>query len=355
MCAAPRSDTPDDFEVDEVRLVEFFDELIERGAGPADVLEAAAGFAGCTVGLRTTDGVFDLVCGADRRGGRHRLSRELSTGDEVWLVRPGGTTPLDELLLKRLSVACGVALRHLRSRLPKVDDPALVELVVGDAAGEPERARALALLGYSAVTLLRVVAIVGEADDVRQVIRDLGDVHATTLGSVHVVVTAQEIPEDLAVPVGTRISIGPRLPGMRAPCSWRAARTCLRFAMPSTHPSPPYPKEEAAVVDAASVGCFALLAEHLPADAIAETAEVEVLDRLAGEPGGPEMLRTLEAVAATESLRRAAASLHMHHNSVSARVARAEQLLGFEITQPYGRVRMMFALILRRLRDSDRR
>jgi DNA-binding PucR family transcriptional regulator len=42
----------------------------------------------------------------------------------------------------------------------------------------------------------------------------------------------------------------------------------------------------------------------------------------------------------------------LHHNSVATRVQRAERLLGFSITEPYGRSRLLLGLVLRRLRDS---
>jgi DNA-binding PucR family transcriptional regulator len=122
--------------------------------------------------------------------------------------------------------------------------------------------------------------------------------------------------------------------------------------LPSTHDSPPYTVEEAAIVDVRNVGCFSLLADRLTQEDISEAAEVSILDAIAAEPGGADILRTLEIVAATESLRKAASMLHMHHNSVRLRVTKAEQMLGFDVSAPYGRVRLMMSLVLRRLRDS---
>nr|WP_232542122.1 LysR family transcriptional regulator [Nocardia bovistercoris] len=66
------------------------------------------------------------------------------------------------------------------------------------------------------------------------------------------------------------------------------------------------------------------------------------------------MLHILLAVAATESLRQAARTVHMHHNSVTHRVQRAERALGFSCTKPYGRTRLMFVLTLHRILDSWR-
>ena len=59
-----------------------------------------------------------------------------------------------------------------------------------------------------------------------------------------------------------------------------------------------------------------------------------------------DMMTVLEAVAATESIRRAAQLVHMHHNTVAQRVRDAENVLGYPLTEPCGRTRLMVGLIL---------
>lgn len=77
-------------------------------------------------------------------------------------------------------------------------------------------------------------------------------------------------------------------------------------------------------------------------------ADVRGLAALAGGDL-PNMLTVLEAVAATESIRQAAQLVHMHHNTVAQRVRDAEAALGYPLTEPYGRTRLMVGLILYRL------
>ena len=108
---------------------------------------------------------------------------------------------------------------------------------------------------------------------------------------------------------------------------------------------------EAVMVRGHHLGGYALLAEKLDPDDIAAVPDVERLDQLCSDDDD-EMLRTLEAVASTDSLRKAAHSVHMHHNSLARRVERAEHVLGFGITEPYGRTRLFLALTLRRIRGS---
>ncbi|KIM14422.1 hypothetical protein QV65_32225 [Rhodococcus erythropolis] len=168
-----------------------------------------------------------------------------------------------------------------------------------------------------------------------------------------VVLISGVIPEDLSVPVGARVIVGPLVPALFVCRSWLEARDALQFALPSTHDAPPYSDGEAVVFESDRVGCFSLLARYLPTNAISEVAEVRALGLLTRGAGGNEMLRTLEAVASMDSIRQAAANIHMHHNSVSHRVSRAEEALGFDITAPYGRVRLMMTLILHRLHAAD--
>lgn len=89
-------------------------------------------------------------------------------------------------------------------------------------------------------------------------------------------------------------------------------RRCV-LPSPSIHP-PPYSKQEAILVAYEQLGGFAAVAHHVPVEAINQIEDVSVLDQLAAEPGGDDMIRTLEAVAASESLRSAAKILHLHHN-----------------------------------------
>ena len=78
---------------------------------------------------------------------------------------------------------------------------------------------------------------------------------------------------------------------------------------------------------------------------VRELADVRGLATLA--EAVPDMVTVL-AVAATESIRRAAQLVHMHHNTVAQRVRDAERALGYPLTEPYGRTRLMVGLILYR-------
>ena len=99
------------------------------------------------------------------------------------------------------------------------------------------------------------------------------------------------------------------------------------------------------------LGSSGMLAERLSADDIDAVEDVRLLNAQVRSDGG-EMLQNLDVVVSTQTMRQAARQLHLHRNSVSHRVARAEHQLGFSIAEPYGRNRLFLALLLRRLQIS---
>jgi DNA-binding PucR family transcriptional regulator len=49
------------------------------------------------------------------------------------------------------------------------------------------------------------------------------------------------------------------------------------------------------------------------------------------------------------SLRAAATALRVHHSTLQDRISHAEPLLGWNVREPHGRLRLQLALALRRL------
>jgi hypothetical protein len=316
-----------------VRVIGFFDRLI-TGRVALDVLVRNTSLlAECPVGvsapgrglsLRAEPGTDAVVSGGVPAGAARR---DLEGGTVVWVAREGDPTPLDDMLLERFAIATAVLLEHASVPLPELGDPALVELVLSDSAGTAERSRALHLLGLDAAAGLRVLAGDGA---------DGTDGRAAMLGPVRAVLLIGDVPD--AVP--GRLGVGPRVPAIEANRSWRAARTALRF----TSAGEP-------VVWWERLGGLVALA-GLDHAHLAEIPDVTALDRLAAEPHGGDTVAVLDALCATGSARKAAATLHRHHSTVPARLAHAESALGFPVDTPAGRFRLHLALVLRRLRDA---
>ncbi|WP_236791407.1 helix-turn-helix domain-containing protein [Amycolatopsis sp. GM8] len=319
-----------------VRVIGFFDSLITGRVSLDTLVRSTAQLAGCPVGLAAP--VRGLALRAEPDGALGASSpipagaatRELEGGMIAWVARAGEPPPLDDMLLERFAIATAILLEHSDVPLPELGDPALVELVLSEGVGTAERSRALHLLGLDAAARLRVLAVTGPGEF---------DGRAAMLGSVRAVLSAGDLPG--AVPAGTRLAVGPRLPAIEADRSWRAAGVALRF----TADSEP-------VVWWERLGGLAAMADRLGPDELSEIADVGALDRLAAGPHGEGTIAVLAALCATGSARKAAAALHRHHSTLPARLAHAESALGFEVDSPSGRFRLHLALMLRRLRDN---
>ena len=346
-----------DCERDALRVVAFFDALLDAEVDAAGLVRRAASYAGCPVGIRTAAGRVVSAGPSGSRGpsaappGSARLA--LRHGGEVWLHRPADPHPLDAVILRRLGVAAGVVLERAASA---VDRTAWLEQALSDSTDDVDRSRCLRGLRLTPTTPVRVFALAGTpaalgelVDQVRTV---SPTVHVAPVSAVTAVLAEDPaVPARWDVPVGTRLAWSLPSPAAEAPRAWREARTALRFTLPSTHARGPYTDQEAVVAPGERAGAFLALAEHLSAEDIDRIPDVRALDRIATDDG-QDTIVILEAVAATESLRRASTLVHLHHNSVAARVQRAEQVLGFSVVEPYSRSRLLLALTLRRLRDT---
>jgi len=302
-----------------LQVIAYFDSLVEARAGLQSIVRGAAVLSGCPA--RLEDDVRRLRIRVDPAG-VSSLSPEpadpawlrmpiLADGTAaLWLERPGPPGPIEAMILERATGAARGVLDRTRGRA-RAPDPASVELVL-DGAADPELRRTAARgLGLPADRPVHAIALAGGA--------------ATVAAA------------DAPVPAG-RAGIGPPGSVLELPASWTAARTALRFTAEGTEEDP-----GPTVVHFAQLGALALLAE-LPAEPIPDVRALEH----AGS-GAPWLLSTLDAVADGVSLRAAATALRVHHSTLQDRIVHAEHLLGWNVREPQGRLRLQLALALRRL------
>lgn len=332
-----------------VRVIRFFDDLVARPVDLDTLVRSTAHLAACRAGVSAAK--RGLTLQADHAGRVETGTvapaptavRELDDGVRVWLARSGSPLPLDDILLERFAIAAAILLNHARVPLPELGDPALVELALCGSAGHAERSRALHLLGIAPTTPIRVLAV--ECENVKDLVVDLGGraggVRHVALGRLQALLTvdlALDVEERAARPA--RIGVSDALPAIEAPHAWTNALIALRFAASpvSGH-----------VAWFERLGPLALLAERLSVTDIDQLADVAALDRLAAEPSGADTLALLTALCTTDSVRKAANAVHRHHSSVTARLRRAQTVLGFPLDTPPGRFRLHLALVLRHL------
>ncbi|MBB4689432.1 helix-turn-helix domain-containing protein [Amycolatopsis jiangsuensis] len=298
-----------------VKVIAYFDRLVEGGAGLEPIVRGAAVLAGCPARLADDERRVRLRVEPDgrvvpaaqppepdwsavpvRKGGPPAL----------WLERPGPPGPVDAMVLERASAAARGVLDRTRGRAA---DPASVEVVLDAGADEKTRLLAARRLGLGARA--RAVATPGPL----------------------------AVPPDWMPPERARAGLGPAVAVADLPRSWAQARVAYRFTAAEDDPG-------ARVVDYADLGGLAVLATAIGPDT-APVADVRAVE--SARTTATWVLPTLAAVAKTASLRAAATALVLHHSTLQGRLGHAEQLLGWPLREPSGKLRLQVALALWRL------
>lgn len=350
-----------------LRVIEYFDRLVQNSASLEALTRATAALGCCTAGLR--DHVSGQVIRFDGAGQASPplvesilieapvMMDEVVVG-QVWLERTQ-QEPLDQMLVERMAVTAAARWRPFGGA--DRADPALVELVIGTVTADQDRTRALRLMGMSPRRPLRAVAICAgptvPAEAVDAVVDAVVEATSITGGMARtsrlgttVAILAQtpgDLQEALTVqriaPVsGIRIGIGRGLPPSQAAEAWATAQIAQRFASALRRRGP--------IVRYDDLGAIASLAS-VPREAALADADVQALARLGRTDTGRRDIDVFLAVTWHGSARQAANVLHLHHSSVAHRLRHIETALGVQLSEPTGHLRAQIAAILLRLMD----
>lgn len=316
---------------DALRVISYFDALVQHHAGLSAVVRGAAVLSGFPAGL------------ADER--RHLRIRVLPDGasaagtagagpDAAWLSTPPSSSPvlwiesrddptgLYALILERARLAAESLDRTRPPVKDSADDGRWATVAVDPQASPEARAGALQRLGLNDTSTACAVAVLGGPPEIFRT----GDLARQSAGN-------------------RRAGVGPVVPANELPRSWEEARLALRLSAEGTATDP----GERVVLSSEAGGLLALARSVTATTPVAD--DVVALDRVAAT--APPLLETLHAISVSGSLRDAAASLHMHHSTVQERASRAERTLGWSITSPNGRFRLQLAFALRRLHRAE--
>ncbi|PVE97913.1 LysR family transcriptional regulator [Microbacterium sp. TPD7012] len=313
-----------------LKVVTYFDALVERSVGVESMLRGAAVLSGATVGQRDgrqimrvrADGVrIDPI---DPRDGW--MLRDSGPDAVVWIEREGEPHTNDAMILERLALALGI-IRARRS----VGTASAVELAISSYAGADERVGALSRLRL-APGRFRVIASLPDPAPGAQhpsavVATRHGLTRATILPEGVAVEDAWDDDDDLRRGVGTAGT------EEQLPASWAAALVAVRL----TSPAEP-------TLDAADLGALLLIAENADSGALhADAAALAHLDA--------RSLELLDAVVDEQSVRAAAVRLGRHHSSVQDRLTALTETLGYDPRTSRGHARFVVARMLLRLAD----
>jgi hypothetical protein len=338
-----------------VRVIAYFDTLVDGHVGLETIVRSAAALGHCTAGVRDSDRqVFMRV---DPEGHRHSPSDPMDessrvvlageSGIEVWLERTGGPLPTDGMVLERFVSGAAIVVERTFGRAPG-RDPAQIELLLDGNADIEVRSRAARRLGLHSVQGLRAVAVLMTRPDQDQsdaalsdLIPNPGGLLSTQIGRVQAFILPGEREIKSESSAALRAGIGTLGPLRDLPQSWREAVTALRLTAAGTTEDP-----GARTLSYEDLGGLAALAESFDLGS-APIRDVEALNAAAAM--GPWALVTLDAVADCSSMRQAANRLYVHHSTVQQRFAQLESAVGFKLDSGGGRFRLQLALALRRL------
>ncbi|GAA1661724.1 helix-turn-helix domain-containing protein [Microbacterium lacus] len=306
-----------------LRVVTYFDALMAAGLGVEAIVRAAAAMAGVPAGARTPRRFARFTPDGRRlhadpavQGNQAIESMEV----QVWIERVGEARPNDAMLLERFAVAAVTASRR--------DSPtrSSVDVAIDPTRSAQERESALGRVGLAPGTMVRVLLTPAG-------VTDKLPISTTTLTSAGVL--SVFVARDRETVEVSRCGVGVRVRADQLPTSLRTAELAFRLT-----------DDDTPVVDAESLGILLTAAAEL-LEASPPPPDVTALAQL-----DDRQRDVLHALVGSESVRAAAASLHMHHSTMQARQQAFESQLGYDPRSPIGRTRYELARLVLRLRGT---
>ncbi|MFE3189712.1 PucR family transcriptional regulator [Nocardia sp. NPDC059240] len=383
-----------------LRVLAHFDAFDESAANADTVIRAAALLAECPVGAMWSDGTVIRYDAAGRLlpAIAANPGDSLGTDPAVWLERrasPGGREPrdggdgtdrrrdvdpdhvahpdcpahpLDQVVMDRLRHCLRMVSARQAANPLRMDDPALLEVVLSEKERREDRVRAMRLLGLDPARATRVLAVAGPgaAEAVRIIGEQVPVLRQAVIGATvavlvqdpalrdgcadhglsdalnHAVVEA--FPASRTGAGGPWIGMGERLPAVAAATSWEQARRALRFASSTWHGR--------RVVAFERLGSLELLAD-MPVQRLLGNADVVRINEFASNEAGALAVDTLEAFCMFGTLRGTAQELHLHHSTVAARIAQVEAVMGWDMGEALDRFMATLVLTVRRIALSS--
>ncbi|NMO01770.1 hypothetical protein HH308_11150 [Gordonia sp. TBRC 11910] len=301
-----------------LRIVSYFDALMADGAGLDVLLRGAAILSGTVVGAerRSTTVRIDPdghhVVGDDE--GPRSAAAEVGDGS-VWLERRGDPPATDDMIIDRLAVAVGLLDTRFSS-------PHALSTAIDSAQSSSVRSTALIRLGVDPSVRIRLIAT--DAGTTSPEAR-------STLVPTRYGILRANLDTRRQVPTVQPAGIGRWMRADHAPESWEEAVIAYRLT-----------NSYAPIVDATDFGAMLTLVKNFDPDA--PHPDVVALARL-----DDKSAQILGVLAASGSVRAAAAELRIHHSTLQVKHDQLIRELGYDPRSVPGRMRYIAAEALRRL------
>jgi hypothetical protein len=325
-----------------LRVIAFFDRLIETRAGIDDLVRSSARLVGAVAGFSAPDHSAERAF--DSRGRAVRASslagavRKSVTLDEaelgsVWVDQAEDSTVLAELVVERMALAAATILRRASPLPMHAGKDSL--LVLLDSNETPEnRAKSLESLGFRRDWNVRVM--VATTQDLKV---GVGQMVGAWMQSSGVRSTPSQVDDSFYVwmmedrgsfDTGTMpdwpflSALGARTSALEAAYSFESARAAIRLTSATLGPRR---------VDYEALGPLSHLIQ-LSSSQASSTQFVRQFAFLAESETGSAELLALDAFCRFRSLRTASLEMNLHHSSLAHRLKKVEKKLHVDLGDP---------------------
>ncbi|AIY01971.1 hypothetical protein ART_2372 [Arthrobacter sp. PAMC 25486] len=314
-----------------LKVITYFDKLVDGRVGHEGMLRGAAVLCGSPIGYRRAgqdNGRRFAADGTEMAAGPSGVWPN-TTADEgaiVWLERAGSLHANDPMVLERLAIALSITTMRLDTLAPA--RRAIEVLLSGDASPEEceEAAARLSLGTHEPTYAIAIPAAVPIAQSLAHTLV------GTRLGVVRAVLASGDTTSASRAGIG----IAAQTPiAIRE--SWRSALIALRLT-----------DTEQPVLRASDLGALLVLADATDQNTIRHP-DVSAIESLLGIQWTVPLLRGLAGGASRRSL---ATQAGVHHSTMGVRLDKLPETLGYDPSTPSGRTRLDVALMLHRLTNA---
>ncbi len=338
-----------------LRIIAYFDRLVEHAGDMGDLLRSAARLVRAPAGYFDLSGRWTMSYAASGRAvpaqmpndaPTKHLSSDLGPAGHLWLG-PEADARVQALVLERMAIAAVVILGRAGSFITPSTSSWVPQLLEHDL-GKDDREDAARGLGLHVHAPARVVVMTGGdgaaalTDYIRSWCVSSTDAYLPCVDhdgmSITVVQTsAPKMPAN--APKGGLVAAGASVPVVGLPASLKTALVALRLTSSWLGPH---------LMAYDELGPLRHIAEVDPAVA-AETPEVAQLMYLSETATGIASIKALDSFCRHGNLRSAATELHLHHSSLAHRLSTVAARLHLPLDGPDGRFRAQLALHLYRV------
>lgn len=308
-----------------LKVITYFDALVDSHANAEALLAGAAVLSGCIAGLTNSESSMRVdASGKKISAGSSQgwPSQPFGDGGRAWLERSGTELANDAMILERLALALQISFDR---RSPVAVTQRAIENIIDGAISPERRGEAANQLHLDARSLYRVHAVPGST-----ALSGPNVLLHTRIGVVRVAIRpASSQSGEVRAGVGVAC-----YPGSLSR-SWATAFLALRLT--GAHKS---------VQVADELGGLLVLAEEADRKAYESDDVSAIRDAVQGRADNEAILDSLST---NSSLRAVAHDLGLHHSTIQSRVRALSDTFGYDIQSPYGRVRVFVALMLYRL------